>query len=385
MKTYTIETKLIRYVVPVLAALFLAGCSSQPSESTGQKIIEKRIQAQSRGLIKLLSFRKTNALVSDNLYQMEFEIEIEYLDNCLVGSLGGGFGSLPDFTAEPGSSLPASKFYMQQKRKGEREKQSGQMGFVKTENGWRGTDSEVAMHLEQAPRPASPVITFVPPPAAAAPSSSGSQIDISAKFNSESKGSSFGIRSVSTPTGHGASFSRTAESRIEYSFENGFPTQGTLEWRILVNNGYRYAGGELTASSPDALVFTTVGPDTWLPGCSWLTLSRDGTVNFGLGENVDGQIAARNLAAKGTSFRFGEWHTVGISFGSEGRSINVDGRVVARDTLTQPLGAGGPGDKPTIGKMVSRSWPNNQHDGGFDGVVDAFRASHKQADWKLCK
>lgn len=143
MKTKTLETKLIRYIAPLLTALFLAGCSSQPSESTGQKIIEKRIEAQSKGLIKLVSFRKTNATGNANYYNLEYAIEIEYLDNCLVGSLGGGLGSMPDFTAEPGSRLPASKFYMQQKRKGEREKQSGQLGFEKTEKGWRGPDGDL--------------------------------------------------------------------------------------------------------------------------------------------------------------------------------------------------------------------------------------------------
>ncbi|MBK8124676.1 MAG: hypothetical protein IPK54_14145 [Dokdonella sp.] len=212
------------------------------------------------------------------------------------------------------------------------------------------------------------------------------QTDFFEDFDSASLGSSYGIRYVNTPTGQGAAFDRSSESRIEYSFARGFPTQGTLEWRILVNHGYRYADGMLTDFNPDALVFTTVGPDTWYPGGSWLTLSHDGTVSFGMVDSIGGQT---NLTAKDTPFRFGEWHTVGISFGSQGRSINVDGRVVAHDMITEPLGAGGtpdgPADEPTMGEMASHYWPNNKHDGGFDGVVDTFQASSKQADWKLPK
>lgn len=260
--------------------------------------------------------------------------------------------------------------------------------FISTFLGLAGAGAAVAS-LDHGARPSSTATTFVPTPSLSKLQSSDAQTDFSEEFDSTSRGSSYGICYVSTPTGRGAAFGRAAESRIEYSFARGFPTQGTLEWRILINHGYSYAEGVLTDFKPDALVFTTVGPDTWYPGCSWLTFSRDGTINFGMADSVGGQTPVRNLTAKNTPFRFGEWHTVGISFGSQGRSINVDGHVVAHDTLTQPLGAGGtpdrPADEPTIGKMASRFWPNNKHDGAFDGVVDSFRVSSKQADWKFTK
>ncbi len=142
MKSYTLETKLIRYIVPVLTALFLAGCSSQPSESTGQKIIEKSIQAQSNGLIKLVSFRKTNATSPDrNHYLLEYEMEIEYLDNCWVDGMGLEV-TPPKFKA---SRLAPDRFdfLALKKRKGEKEKMSGYLGFEKTEKGWRGDDGNV--------------------------------------------------------------------------------------------------------------------------------------------------------------------------------------------------------------------------------------------------
>jgi hypothetical protein len=208
-------------------------------------------------------------------------------------------------------------------------------------------------------------------------------------LSSDSHGTATGIRYVSTPNGGGAAFSRTENSRIEYSFFNGFPAEGTLEWRIQVNNGYGYDKGVLSASTADALIFTTVGPDTWYPGCAWVRVSKNGTVTFGMADSVGGQMPLRALTAENTGFTFGEWHTVGISFGSNGRSINVDGRVVAHDDLALPLAPGGTPTAqvgaPTIGEMMSRFWPNHQYDSGFDGVLDSFRASSKQADWKLCK
>jgi hypothetical protein len=55
---------------------------------------------------------------------------------------------------------------------------------------------------------------------------------------------------------------------------------------------------------------------------------------------------------------------------------------IASTDQTQLLGAGGnhtqPTDKPTIGESVSGFWPNNLHEGGFEGMLYQFRASSKQ-------
>ena len=203
------------------------------------------------------------------------------------------------------------------------------------------------------------------------------------------KGRAYGVQTVDTPTGRGAEFSRSNESRIEYPFENGFPAQGTLEWRIFVKSGFGYSDGKLSEPTNDALIFTTAGPDTWYPGCAWVTVCRNGEVNFRMADSYGGQTPVRVLAASNTSFRFGEWHTIGISYGSEGRLLNVDGHVVAKDSFTQAMGVGGTLqarlDKPTLGKMVSNCWTKNRYDSGFNGIVDTFRMSPRQADWQICK
>ena len=102
--------------------------------------------------------------------------------------------------------------------------------------------------------------------------------------------------------------------------------------------------------------------------------------------STDGQDAI----ADGIDFKFDQWHAIGISFGSDGQYIMLDGKLVASEpTHTQKLGRGGnhsaPVDIPTIGESVSAFWNNNQHEGGFEGVVDKFRVSDIQKDWVISK
>lgn len=94
------------------------------------------------------------------------------------------------------------------------------------------------------------------------------------------------------------------------------------------------------------------------------------------------------LIAPDTKFRYNEWHSVGISFGSGGQYIMLDGVLVASAPRnTQKLGRGGshqsPVDIPTVGEMVSGFWADSQYDAGFEGIVDRFRISNKQRDWNL--
>ena len=134
-----IQTKFLHYATPILLALFLVGCSGPPSESVGKQIVEKQIQEQSKGLIQLVSFRKTNATGGDIVYYMEYEVEIEFQDTVRVFQDPNMNGP---FYAERGV-MTAMTFMMQQRRKGERVKQSGTLGFSKTEKGWRGPDGNV--------------------------------------------------------------------------------------------------------------------------------------------------------------------------------------------------------------------------------------------------
>jgi hypothetical protein len=193
----------------------------------------------------------------------------------------------------------------------------------------------------------------------------------------------------------GAVFSRKRESRIVYPYgASRLPRSGTLEWVINVSRGYFYSGGKLTEGASCALVFTTDiqnGDVTW-PGSAWLYACANGDLRFHIAgaKYEPGHRPEFKLEAKGTAFRFGEWYRLGVSYGDQGRHIMLDGELVASDaTMTQQLGAGGTHqaaiDHPTIGESVSGFWPNNQHEGGFEGTLARFRASDVQRNWCLSR
>ena len=138
----------------------------------------------------------------------------------------------------------------------------------------------------------------------------------------------------------------------------------------------------------EALIFTTdiAGGDVTWPGSAWLWVKSNGDVSFSIA--TEKYQPPKVLKAQKTDFRFGTWHSIGISFGSQALHIMIDGKLVASNLqVTQLLGSGGnhdrPVDIPTIGESVSGFWNNNQHEGGFEGVVDRFRASPNQMDWLL--
>ena len=211
------------------------------------------------------------------------------------------------------------------------------------------------------------------------------------EFDGSTLGASHGISYVETPNGQGAVFSRENESRVQYAFESVIPKQGTIEFLIKVEHGYRYKDYTLQDDLNTALIFTTDvwGGDVYWPGSTWLYVYDTGKIYLRMiveKYSTDGQ----NAIADGIDFKFGQWHAIGISFGSEGQYIMLDGQLVASEpTNTQELGRGGnhsaPVDIPTIGESVSAFWSNNQHEGGFEGIVDRFRVSDIQKDWVISK
>jgi uncharacterized protein YecT (DUF1311 family) len=68
----------------------------------------------------------------------------------------------------------------------------------------------------------------------------------------------------------------------------------------------------------------------------------------------------------------------------------LDGKTVASSPMrTQTFGQAGnhqsPIDVPTIGETVSHFWAHHRYEGGFEGVLAAFRVSAKQKDWLLAQ
>jgi len=209
-------------------------------------------------------------------------------------------------------------------------------------------------------------------------------------FDGSTKGEAHGITYATAPQGRGAVFSRVAESRIEY--RSGIPREGTLEWWLKIDGGYRFDNFALRPDESCALVFATdvQGGDVTWPGATRVIVCKDGQIVFEMAQAKYNDMPHQQLKAPVSQFRFGEWHALGVSYGSKGQAIMLDGQVMgSAPKNTQWLGAAGtgqgPADIPTIGEAVSHVWQHRQYSGGFDGVVSKFRSSIKQNDWVITK
>lgn len=138
------------HVFAVLAAVILSGCApGPPSENVGRETIERQIQTQSNGKIKLVSFTKTNGKQHDDSYQLEYKAEIEFLatgawsrGSAMDSSTSFGF-STEQVAANALAQFTGSIFGAMNVRQGQRETVTGVLRFEKTEKGWRGQDGQV--------------------------------------------------------------------------------------------------------------------------------------------------------------------------------------------------------------------------------------------------
>lgn len=177
---------------------------------------------------------------------------------------------------------------------------------------------------------------------------------------------------------------REKEGAINYPLVS----EGTIRFSIKVLSGYRIHNKQADISLQKASVYTTVGYDSWYPGAMSLYLESNGDISFMTATSYrknNGEM--QMLIAAKSDFRFNQWHDVGISFGSEGQQIYLDGNVLTTDeNYKQPLAVGGdivkPCDRPTFGYFHSccrdsaDSW-----DIGFEGFIDNVKISRKQSDW----
>ena len=203
-------------------------------------------------------------------------------------------------------------------------------------------------------------------------------------------GAATGVRWTNATGNRGAVFSAADSSRIEYP--GLIPTEGTLEFWIKVNGGYHYDNYRFMSNQNDAMIFSSDvhGGDVTWPGTTKLFVTRDGRLSLYIATNKYDKPRALSTEALGTKFRFGEWHAIGVSYGAQGQYIMLDGQIVASSaTQTQPFGRAGnhqePLDIPTIGETVSHFWAHHRYEGGFEGILAAFRASAEQKDWQLAK
>ena len=221
------------------------------------------------------------------------------------------------------------------------------------------------------------------------PNPHGTALPVEDKLAGSSIGQPTGIRWVHAFDDRGAVFSAADSSRIEYP--GLIPLEGTLEFWIKVNSGYHYANSQFSANQDVAMIFSSdaQGGDVTWPGTTVLSVSRGGILSYRMATKM-GDTSTMPIEARGTKFRFAEWHALGVSYGGQGEYIMLDGRVVASaPRRTQTFGQAGnhqePLDIPTIGETVSHFWAHHRYEGGFEGVLAAFRVSAKQEDWLLAQ
>ena len=204
-----------------------------------------------------------------------------------------------------------------------------------------------------------------------------------------SVGNAYGIQWINANGDRGAVFSAAASSRIEYP---GFiPPQGTLEFWIKVESGYQYVDYVFKRNQDVAMIFSSdvQGGDVTWPGTTKVSVNRNGDLSLWMA-TVKGPNKVPPTEARATKFGFGQWHAIGVSYGSQGQYIMLDGKLVASAPgRTQTFGEAGtqesPLDIPTIGETVSHFWQHHRYEGGFEGVLAAFRVSGKQLDWDIAK
>lgn len=134
-----------RSLLILLCAFALAGCSSTPSPSNAEAVLRSKIEKQSKGLIKLVGFKKTNAqdaeLMGVKIHAIEYQAEIEFVEDGYWGVLfGEGFEAI---RGEPGPLNAWMYLGKKKARRGERETITGTLRFQRTERAWKGEDGKI--------------------------------------------------------------------------------------------------------------------------------------------------------------------------------------------------------------------------------------------------
>lgn len=122
---------ILRFSFVISICIILIGCSTKPSDSEAQKLIEHFIQEESNGLIKLVNLTKTGEGKGVNFYVLNYEAEIEFIDDCYWERGLAGEQTFKSRKEMLGFLLKESV------KKGQRKRMTGTLHFEKTERGWR--------------------------------------------------------------------------------------------------------------------------------------------------------------------------------------------------------------------------------------------------------
>ncbi len=118
-----------------------------PSESDVKALLEKKITTQSKGAIRLVSFKKTNGQAAGQSYAFEYEAEISFNADCYWGNGPLLWDGNYDATiGKPRSSLEEMSpafFGKTRAKRGEVSKVTTKLYFEHTEKGWREKSTQL--------------------------------------------------------------------------------------------------------------------------------------------------------------------------------------------------------------------------------------------------
>jgi hypothetical protein len=122
-------------------------------------------------------------------------------------------------------------------------------------------------------------------------------------------------------------------SGIEYD-PSLFPSQGTIEIRLLINQAGSINAAYPSGYDPRSMILDSAGAGRRVQGDIALRISELGILSFTLAP-VDGVDPAGQVqVTSSSSILDGQYHTVGISYGSQGIKLAIDGIIEDDDSFT---------------------------------------------------
>ena len=135
----------ILYILSASTPILFSGCDKTDLLEQGKTNLERQITAESNGLIKLASIRKTDGkemeIFGVKCYELTYTATIEFTKNCSWSGGGDGVWTgrfAANEQAASHSGLEALNPFSlgQQAEKWDQKTISGKFGFEKTENDW---------------------------------------------------------------------------------------------------------------------------------------------------------------------------------------------------------------------------------------------------------
>ncbi len=160
-------------------------------------------------------------------------------------------------------------------------------------------------------------------------------------------------------------------SGIEYD-PSLFPSQGTIEVQLRIDQTGAINAAFPGGFSPGSFLIDSAGADARNLGDIALAVSGNGLVTFTLapvgGVNPSNQIQVMSTS----SIVDGFFHTVGVSYGSQGIKLAIDGVVEDADSFTGLRNVTRP---VALGDFTDRMFADSSFGFSFIGEVDRIRVS----------